>query len=960
MAAPPLSSRPSPASSLSGASTQPVQLLASNPPSYALAYQNAIAYLQGQVSSNGSVTSGNGQPASATSCAWAAVALAENGELPLASAIAQNLVRSENPTGGWNQTLNPANIPTLGATAHVLWALDQVARYQRVADSQLTSAITKGADALGRFVLPGWQTFANPGTIAGPAEDNAVAITSLRQAASLIGGPIAQRWISMAQQANQGLTTDNGVSRVNTSDFLASATWNLNASPVSAQRQVGAMADLSFAYQGYGAKLGPGYYSGMDWTDGVSTFNDVIASVNAQLPDMAEMQYNYGMTLQNTNGGFGTSAHPPVGPETGGFASGPNASSVSVTAHYLVATDDLLRAKEIGFGWKTAQTSQSTISAPAVASLDPAIPMQRGIRVAVVVSNPETTVSSADPATNTSNEAGLELNAAWQLTQMGYQVSLFWYKPNHAETYYPLADLWPSLNTFQVVVVSANGFSDHNGYKAAFSQNESSLNQWIQKGGRLLDLGDQGPVPLSGSLSVQLTPTPINQVFWPSQTLPWTNAASAYYSLDPGYQTLIGAPLGSTTVPVAVGAQVGQGRIALTTLNLANHSQDHASVTQFLWNWLSQGLSPTVTSPPTYQTADQALYQAMQSVYSVPGTDLYRELSSASSGQNPYSYLFPFTQAMAGVAASGQALGVKTLSTVLSHDLKGLGAYYDSKLVPPGYESYVASLGGGTAYYDDNGWTTLDLLRAYQDTRNPQYLSAAEQDLIFLQSGWNQTNPPPGGENWNVNSESPRTQTSTGSFLDALLRAYLATKNPSYLTWASIVSQWDRTYMRSLNGLYEDLMSPTGTVSGTPYTYDTGVILQADVLFYEATGNPTYLARAQQLAVASLTAFVDPLTGVLVENAGTSNAPFNVIYLRGLDLLWKATHNLAWLTPIERQGVLALRYDQLASGIYGENWTGLNSPGAPVDLLTQGATLRLFGLLSNVGAPPPIGNSLNS
>ena len=103
---------------------------------------------------------------------------------------------------------------------------------------------------------------------------------------------------------------------------------------------------------------------------------------------MTEMQYNYGMTLQNPNGGFGTSAHPPVGPETGGFASGPNASSVSVTAHYLVATDDLLRAKEIGFGWKTAQMSQSTISAPAVASLDPAIPMQRGIRVAVVVSTP--------------------------------------------------------------------------------------------------------------------------------------------------------------------------------------------------------------------------------------------------------------------------------------------------------------------------------------------------------------------------------------------------------------------------------------------------------------------------------------------------------------------------------------------------------------------------------------------
>lgn len=956
---------PAPSSpSRSTTSSQAIQLLVSNPPSYAKAYQSALTYLNDHVSITGVVTSGNGQPASATSSAWAAVALAENGKWPLASTIAQNLVASENSSGGWNQTLNAAEAPTLGATAHVLWALDQVALYDSSSASGLATAITKGANALGSFVLPTWGTFANPGSAAGPAEENAVAVTALRQAAFLLGGSSAQGWLAMARQANQALTDDNGVSRSTTSDFLASATWNLDVSRVSAQRAVGSMADLGFAYQGYGAKTGPGYYSGMDWTDGVSTFNDVMASVHAQLPDMAEMQYNYGLTLQNPNGGFGTSAHPPVGPETGGFASGPNASSVSVTAHYLVATDDLLKAKEIGFGWKTAEMSQGTVSttvtAPRVASLDPSITMQNGIRVAVVVSDPSTTVSSADPATNTTNEVNLELNAAWQLTQMGYRVSLFWYKPNHAENYYPLSDLWPSLNTFQAVVVSSNGFSDHNGYKAAFSQNASSLNQWLQNGGRLLDLGDQGPVPLSGSLGVQLTPAVISQVLSQGQTLNWTHAASAYYSLDPGYQTLIGAPLGSSTVPVAVGTQVGQGRVALTTLTLASHSQDHGPITQFLWNWVLEGLSPRAPSTPSFQTADQALYQAMQSVYRVPGTDLYREFSSPSSSSNTYSYLFPYTQAVAGVAASGSSLGSTTLNKALLQDLHGLHAYYDAALTPPGYESYVASLGGGTAYYDDNGWTTLDLLRAYHDTQNPQFLSAARADLVFLQSGWNETNLPPGGEDWNVNPSSPRTQTSTGSFLDALLRAYLATNDATYLTRATIVAEWDRTYMRSLNGIYEDLMSPTGEVSGTPYTYDTGVILQADTLFYRATGNPKYLARAQQLAVASLTAFVDPLTGVLIENAGSSNAPFNVIYLQGLDLLWKATQNPVWLAPIERQGALALGYDQLTNGIYGENWTGLNRPGVPVDLLTQGATLRLFGILSHAQNPSPRSNSGSS
>lgn len=936
---------------------QSIQLVASTPSSYSSAYQSALSYLEEHVSLQGMVTAGNGQPASADSTAWAAVALAENGQVAIAEAIAQYLVQTENANGGWNQSLDAGEAPTLGASARVLWALSEVAGYGGNASVEtLTPAMTTGANALSAFNSPAWGTFSNSDAVVGSAEDNAIAIVALRQVAGLVGGLQAQQWSLMANQADSALLNDSGVSRVSTRDFLAAVAWNLDPNQVAAQRAVGAMPDLGFAYQGYGAKSGPGYYSGMDWTDGVSTFNDVIASVNAGLPDNAEMQYNYGLTLQNADGGFGTSAHPPVGPETGGFASGPNASSVSVTSHYLLATDDLLQAREIGFGWKSAVVSRAlgtmTVAAPPVASLDPTIPMQDGIRVAVVVSDPSTTVSTENPATDGTNEANLELNAAWQLTQLGYQVTLFWYKPNHAENYYPLSDLWPSLNTFQAVVVSDNGFQDQNGYKTAFASNASTLTSWLQAGGRLVDLGDNGPIPLPGPLAVQLTPESIDQVSLQGASLDWSDAASAFYSQDAGYQTLITGSSGSAAVPVAVGAQVGQGRIVLTTLNVASHRQDHLPITQFLWNWATQGMPPTMAPNPSYPTLDQTLYAAMQSVYGVLGTDLYRELSNPTVPQNPYSYLYTFTQAMAGVTASASALPRPTLNTALTDDLNGLQAYYDSALTPPGYESYVASLGGGIAYYDDNGWTVLDLLRAYQDTSNPQFLSAAQADIGFLESGWNQTNPPPGGENWNVTAGSGRTQTSTGSFMDGLLRLYLVTKNPDYLTWAETVSTWDRTYMRSLNGIYEDTMSAAGAVSGTPYTYDTGVILQADVLFYRATGNPGYLERAEQLAVASITAFVDPLNGVLVENAGTSNAPFNVIYLRGLYMLWETDHNPSWLVPLERQGELAARYDRLPNGIYGEDWTGLNQPSVAVDLLTQGATLRLFGMLSTLGTFP--------
>lgn len=930
-----------------------IQLQSSFPGRYAAAYENAEQYIARHVAATGAVTAGSGQPASADTAAYVAAALAETGNEQEAETVAGYLKAAENPDGGWSTSLSAGAPSAFGATARVLWALTVTAQLGGPSSAaSLDGAIGRGANALLTFSSSTWGGFQSAGGLAS-AESTAVAIRALIGAARLAPpGYAPGAWQQAAQHAETALLSDNGVRRTVTSDFLAAPRWNLDPDPESARRTVDAMPDLGFAYQGYGAKAGPGYYTGMDWTDGVSTFNEVIAAVHAGLPDTAEMQYNYGLTLQNRDGGFGSSAHPPVGPETGGFQAGPNASSVDVTAHYLLATAALLAHGMVGFGWRSAVFSEDggppeTVSAPAVASLDPAVAMHHGVRVAVVVSDPSTVVTAANPATTTSNEVNLELNAAWQLTQMGYNVSLFWYKPKHAENYYPLSYLWPNLSAFQVIVLADNAFADQNGYKTAFGQEASSLQSWIAQGGRLIDLGDRGVPPWTGPLAAGVAAGAVNQVSFQGQTLAWPGAAAAYYVNDPGYQTLIAGQSGTATVPVAIGAVAGQGRVVLTTLDVASHREDHLPITAALFGWVTQGLQPVVAPQVSFAQAAASLYATMQSTYAVGSTDLYRELSDPNAPQRRYSYLWPFTQAMAGLNASASAVGRSTAGQGLADDLQGLQRYYDSALTPPGYESYVASRGGGTAFFDDNGWTSLDLLRAYAVTGNAAFLTAAENDLAFLESGWNQTDPPPGGEYFNEDRED-RTQTATGSMLDALLRAYLATKNPSDLTFAQTVKMWDRTYMRGLNGIYDDSMSPTGQVTGTPYTYDTGVVLQADVLLYRATGDPSDLIRAEQLAVAAIEAYVDPLNGVLIENAGSSNAPFNAILLRGLYMLWEADLNLQWVSPLLRQAELAVRYDRYPSGIYGNNWTGLNDPAVPVDLLIQGGTLRLLGMAASI------------
>lgn len=947
----------------------PMRLAGSNPQRYATAYQRALAYLTAHVSARGLVTRQTGSPAGANTSAYVAVALAENGQVTAARAIVNRLALKQTSQGGWNQALNPRDPATLGATAHVLWAEASIAEYLPGADGGvLRPSIERGANRLVTWSSPVWGTFMQTPTAVGSAEENAVAVTALERASQVAGTEAERRaWRLDMVRARAGLINDNGVSRTTTTDFLAVPLWNLEKKPVALRRDVASLFELGFAYQGYGAKAGPGYYTWMDWENGVSTFNDVMASANAGLPDVAEMQYNYGLTLQNADGGFGAMAHAPVGPETGAFHRPPTTSSVPVTAHYLLASQSLLRHHMIGFGWHAATISTQGhtkhLEAPAVARLDPRIPMKRGIRVAVLVSDPNTVISSSKPPTVVSNEAGLELNAAWQLTQMGYNVSLFWYKPNHAENFYPRADLWANLKSFQVLVMSNNGFSDQNGYQAAFRKHVGQLQSWLAHGGRFLDLGDQGSAPLPTKFSVSVKPSRIHRVIWANANLSvvWQNAAGGYYrSLPSGYQTLaVGGRAVGAMKPVAVGAHDGKGRIVLTTLSTANHAQDHMPFTKALWTWAIRSIPSNSQAAPmeSYAQAARNLMGAMQRNYLASGTHLYIELSyprehlpPPTGPQLQYAYLWPFTQAMAGLVESTSVLDKAQARMALKSANQGLAQYYDAYLSPPGYESYVASAGGGTAYFDDNGWTDLDLLHAYRDTGNPLFLKEAKVDTKFLESGWNRTNSPQGGEYFNENSQT-RTQTATGSFLDAVLRLYLATRNPKDLNWARSISAWDRKYMRGLNGIYSDSMSPDGVVAGPPFTYDAGVVLQADVLLYRATGKALYLKRAEQLGVAAISAFVDPLNGVLIENAGTSNAPFNAILLRGLNMLWRVDPSPLWLSPLKRQAAMAIRYDRFPNGVYGSNWTGMNNPQTGVDLLTQGGTLRLFGMLADVQQP---------
>ncbi len=948
-----------------GIQSQSVTLVTASPSKYLTGYQKAISYLTGKVQASGAVLSGSGQPASTADTAYTAVALGLNGQGSAAQSVVAWLLKNQNSDGGWGAVPGASGQSDLRDTALALWAIGEIAHLNGDSVTASFAQLKSGMNYLLGLQSNVTGAFSDAGGTPG-AESNAIAVRALQVGGYLASqaghASSAQLWSHAAAAGASALNVDNGIARVSTTDMLAGALWGI-APQVQAQREVGATNDLTFAYMGFGAKPGPGYFTSMDWINGVGTFNYAIAAARAGLPDLAVSQYNYGLTLQNADGGFGSMAHPPVGPETGSFSSGPNSSSVLVTAHYLLATHALLAHHVLGFGWDSASvsangaTSQLSASTPA---LDPAIPMQSGPRIAVLIGSPSATITASQPAKSNTSEANLQMNVAYELTQMGYRVTLFWYKPNQAEQFYNMNAFWNSLGQFQDVIASNGTFSYTNGFKTSFANHQAQFLTWLQQGGRFIDAGDNAALSSLGA-QTSTSSTPVNQVRLTAslggllaqnggsrdQALT-SPATTAYYSSAPGYTVFASGQVGSQWQPVAVGKKVGSGRIFMTTLPVGSYSGDYAPTLAAMFAWSNKDVQVPQKTPANYTSAAQQLYQAMQKVYVIPGTNLYRELNIPQAHTRTHSYLWPFTQAFGGVAASNTALSsVANVPGLLSNLAQGLSQYYNSSMNPPGYDSYVVSHGGGTPFFDDNGWTALDLLRSYSDTQNQKFLQLAENLFPFLKSGWSKSKAPPGGEYFNTNRFG-RTQTATGSVMDAALRLYLDTKNSQYLSFGEQAYQWDRTYVKGVNGLYNDGLSATGQPGGTPFTYDTGVVLQADVLLYRITNDPKYLARAQQLAVEGLTLYTDPLSGLMINNAGQSNAPFNEIFLRGLLMVYQTDHNPAFLRYIEHQANVAYRYERNSQGIYGINWSGVNDPTQSVDLLTQGGTLRLLGMLANV------------
>jgi Glycosyl hydrolase family 76 len=337
-------------------------------------------------------------------------------------------------------------------------------------------------------------------------------------------------------------------------------------------------------------------------------------------------------------------------------------------------------------------------------------------------------------------------------------------------------------------------------------------------------------------------------------------------------------------------------------------------------------------------------FEAMQRYYYIPGSGLYRG--------EPFSYLWPFSQALAATVSMSNVPRLPvSFGKELRARLVGLRAYLDTNnsgapegtytSTLPAFDGTVAppSGPGGAKYYDDNDWLGIELARIYKQTRNAGALGYAQGIMAFEMAGFStdQGLACPGGIPFSNNLENTdRNTVSTAPAAELAVQLYKITGNVQYLQFAELAYNWVRTCLLQPNNLYADHIRQRGVVDTTFWSYNQGTMIGAATLLYQSTGNSAYLYQARQTARAALAYFTP-------EKLGGENPFFPSIYFRGLLYLDSVTHDPPG--PKIAQSYVDYAWQNLRLG------TDLFVAGSPASaqLLYQAAIAQIYALL---GSPP--------
>ncbi|WQF80367.1 Putative glycoside hydrolase, family 76, six-hairpin glycosidase superfamily [Colletotrichum destructivum] len=229
-------------------------------------------------------------------------------------------------------------------------------------------------------------------------------------------------------------------------------------------------------------------------------------------------------------------------------------------------------------------------------------------------------------------------------------------------------------------------------------------------------------------------------------------------------------------------------------------------------------------------------------------------------------------------------------------------------------------------YYDDEGWWALGLIRAYDITRDQDYLDMAVRIFADMKTGGNTTCD--GGIYW---SKDRKYVNAIANELYLSVAASLANRitsdKASYLSIAT--SQWawfKASGMINDEGTINDGLDGDCQNNGANvWSYNQGVVLGALVELSRATGDKSVLTDAANIAKAAIKRLADD-NGILHDtcepNCGSDGNQFKGIFVRNLRYLHAVAPQNDFKTFLLKNADSNWSKNRDAKGKLGVVWSG--------------------------------------
>ncbi len=279
-----------------------------------------------------------------------------------------------------------------------------------------------------------------------------------------------------------------------------------------------------------------------------------------------------------------------------------------------------------------------------------------------------------------------------------------------------------------------------------------------------------------------------------------------------------------------------------------------------------------------------------------------------------------------------------------------LDQYYASTRNPEGYACFVNE--NDERLYDDAIWIGIDLVDLYEKTQDNWYLDRARKVWTFVMSG--KDNQLGGGIYWGEDGTNRQTKNTCSNAPAVVLamKLYSVTNEATYLNTGIEVYEWAKSKLKDSDNLYWDSIKLDGTIGETKFSYNSGQMLQAGVLLYNATNETKYLDDAKAVAEASYNYFFEefrPNVGESFKVIKDGSVWFNAVMVRGFVELYNVDKNDKYISSIKQTLNYAWSnsFDD-TTGLMNANFSGskFSDDSTAGDILTQGAIAELYARLA--------------